>query len=171
MGPWLQRRCWRKLLADRKRVHLCLVCWCSRNQCCVRAELSTVESCFHVAFLRSRKLRLPVNFLFCSSVHPLVSERADREARQRNPANHKALTSCQEYIVDEAVSDLLLPSVSWQPVYAAEGRPVTLLRLRLRTNKECTLTQATQANTMQSIKMTGQRSQKPAFISETSSDM
>lgn len=39
----------------------------------------------------------------------------------------------------EAVSDLLLPSVSWQPVYAAEGRPVTLLRLRLRTNKGCTL--------------------------------
>lgn len=26
----------------------------------------------------------------------------------------------------EAVSDLLFPSVSWQPVYAAEGRPVTL---------------------------------------------
>lgn len=71
----------------------------------------------------------------------------------------------------EAVSDLLLPSVSWQPVYAAEGRPVTLLRLRLRTNKECTLTQATQVNMMKSIKTTGQRSQKPAFISETSSDM
>lgn len=137
-GSWLQS--WRKLLADRKRVHLCLVCWCSRNQwrgsenkSCVRAELNNGELLSCCAFLRSRKLRLPVNFLF-SSLFTL----SDSEARQRK--NHKAVTSCQKDIVDEAVSDLLLPSVSWQPVYAAEGRPVTILRLRLRTNKERTLT-------------------------------
>lgn len=98
------------------------------------------SSCFHVSRLclgekqeASPASKLPV--LQLCSPSSVRKEQTVRYVRETQ-ANHKALTSCQRFNVDEVVSDLLLPSVSSQPVCAAEGRSVTVSRLHLKTSKE-----------------------------------